>query len=168
MKTGWTGLLLLTILVSCNTSEETATESDRLLAKVGNKTLYISEMAGMFPPGLSSQDSAQVLELFVSRWVREAAILNEAEQNIPPDLNINELVRDYRASLVRNNYEKILVEQRLDSIITQEELESFYQENQLLYELETPIVRCQFIKVPLPIPERNQLLLIITHRLNCK
>jgi hypothetical protein len=72
-------------------------------------------------------------------------------------MDINNLVRDYRASLVRTNYEKILVEQLLDSVIRQEELEAFYEENKLLYELETPIVRCHFIKVPIPTPEGSLL-----------
>lgn len=147
----------LLFLGSCSTVDSETGQDNMTLAKVGNKTLYISDMKGMFPPGLSSQDSSMIIEAYVARWVREAAILNEAERNIPADLDINNLVRDYRASLVRTSYEKILVEQLLDSVITNEELEAFYEENKLLYELETPIVRCYFIKVPIPTPEREQL-----------
>ncbi len=151
------GLITISILSFGCESGDDGNAGDRLLARAGNKSLYISEMEGMFPGQLSSSDSLAIIELFVGRWVREAAILNEAERNIPPDLNINKLVRDYRASLVRNNYEKILVEQLLDSVVRKEELEAFYDENQLLYELEKPIVRCQFIKVPIPTPEVDRL-----------
>ena len=151
------GMIALTLaLASCQFGEETEA-GDRLLAQVGSKSLYLSEMEGMFPGELSSSDSLTIIESFVGRWVREVAILNEAERNIPPDLNINKLVRDYRASLVRSNYEKILVEQLLDSVVTKEELEEFYDENKLLYELKKPIVRCQFVKVPNPTPEVEQL-----------
>ncbi len=153
---GALAVVLVTILIGCQSGEETNTD-DRLLAQVGNKSLYLSEMEGMFPGQMSSADSLGIIEFFVGRWVREAAILNEAERNIPPDLNINKLVRDYRASLVRSNYEKILVEQLLDSVVTKEVLEAFYDENQLLYELEKPIIRCQFIKVPNPTPEAERL-----------
>ena len=154
----WTVFLTLTVIIfaSCQSGDE-AEGDDRLLAQVGNKSLHLSEMEGMFPGQLSSSDSLTIIESFVGRWVREAAILHEAERNIPPDLNINKLVRDYRASLVQSNYEKILVEQKLDSMVTKEELEAFYEENKLLYELEKPIVRCQFIKVPNPTPELEQL-----------
>ena len=148
------GLLGLT---ACSSGDADATGDERLLASVGNKSLYIGDMEGMFPPGMSSQDSSMIIEAYVGRWVREAAILNEAERNIPADMNINSLVRDYRASLVRTNYEKILVEQLLDSVILQEELETFYEENKQLYQLETPIVRCHFIKVPIPTPEGSLL-----------
>ncbi|WP_020534603.1 hypothetical protein [Lewinella cohaerens] len=149
--------LLLGSLASCELGTTEESEKDRLLAQVGSKSLYISEMEGMFPEGLSGQDSLLVIESYVGRWVREAAILNEAERNIPADLNINKMVRDYRASLVRSSYEKILVEQLLDSVVTKQKLEEFYEENQMLYELQKPIARCLFIKVPIPTPEGDRL-----------
>lgn len=142
---------------ACEPSYSTEEEKDRLLAQVGAKSLHISEMEGMFPEGISGEDSTLIIESYVSRWVRETAILNEAERNIPDDLNINKMVRDYRASLVRSNYEKILVKEMLDTTVTADELKSFYEENQLLYELQKPIVRCLFLKVPMPTPEQDRL-----------
>jgi hypothetical protein len=115
-------LLLMGCFYSCSEVNSVENSKDRLLAQVGSKSLYISEMEGMFPEGISGEDSVLVIESYVGRWVREAAILNEAERNIPADLNINKMVRDYRASLVRSNYEKILVEQLLDSVVTEQEL----------------------------------------------
>jgi len=150
-------LLLMGCFYSCSEVNSVENGKDRLLAQVGSKSLYISEMEGMFPEGISGEDSVLVIESYVGRWVREAAILNEAERNIPADLNINKMVRDYRASLVRSNYEKILVEQLLDSVVTEQELEAFYKENQMLYELQKPIARCLFIKVPIPTPEGDRL-----------
>jgi len=160
VKNGGLLLLLLSCLLvvtGCSSEKQEGAGNVRLLARVGNKTLDITEMEGMFYDSMSPEDSAAVIQAFVGRWVREAAILNEAERNIPPNLNINKLVRDYRASLVRSNYEKILVEKLLDSVVTQAELEEFYAENKLLYELEKPIMRCFFIKVPIPTPEGSRL-----------
>lgn len=128
-----------------------------MLAKVHNKTLYLSEMDGMFPENASSDDSLVIIRAYVERWTREALLLNEAEQNIPSDLNIDKLVRDYRASLIRHNYEKALVEQSLDSTVTQEQLMAFYEANKEQYQLETPIMRCHFIKVPLPAEDPEKL-----------
>lgn len=137
--------------------EEAPQKEDRLLAKAYNKSLYLSELDGMIPEGTSSADSNLIISAYVNRWVREALILYEAERNIPNDLNIDKLVRDYRASLIRANYERIMVEELLDSTITQAELIDFYERNKEQYQLETPIVRCYFIKVPLPVPEGNDL-----------
>ncbi len=122
-------------------------QGDKPLARVFNRTLYLSDLDGMFPPG---EDSTLIINAYVERWIREALLLQEAERNIPEDLNIDKLVRDYRASLVRHSYEQFLVEQLLDSTVTKEELEAFYENNKEQYQLETPIVRCFFVKVPLP------------------
>lgn len=131
-------------------------QEDRLLVKVHNKSLYLSEMDGMIPEGTNSADSNLIINAFVERWIREALLLHEAERNIPGDLNIDKLVRDYRASLIRHNYEKILVESFLDSLITHEELIEFYNTNREQYQLETPIVRCNFIKIPLPVKDASR------------
>lgn len=149
------GLLISSL--ACQSGGEEQPEEDRPLARVYNKTLYLSELDGMFPPGTSSGDSSLIISAYVNRWVREALLLYEAERNIPKDLNIDKLVRDYRASLILANYERILVEELLDSTITQAELINFYEKNKEQYQLETPIVRCYFIKVPLPVPEYGDL-----------
>ncbi|MCO6475380.1 MAG: peptidyl-prolyl cis-trans isomerase [Phaeodactylibacter sp.] len=141
-------MLLLLLLASCSGGGGQEKEQGRLLAKVNNKTLYLTELDGMFPEGTTGGDSLVIIQAYVDRWVREALLLNEAEQNIPSDLNIDKLVRDYRASLIRHNYEKALVEQNLDSVVTQEQLMAFYEANKGQYQLETPIMRCHFIKVP--------------------
>lgn len=132
-------------------------KENRPLAKVFNKTLYISEMEGLFPEGTTSADSAVIINAFVQRWIREAVLLHHAERSIPKDLNIDKLVRDYRASLIRHNYEKFLVGELLDSAVSKNELVEFYEANKDQYQLETPIIRCFFIKVPLPVPEAELL-----------
>jgi len=149
--------LAILLLAGCGLSLGKEEQEDRLLAKVHNKSLYLSELDGMFPEGTSAEDSAYIIDAYAQRWIREALVLHEAEQHIPSDLNIDKLVRDYRASLIRHNYEKVLVEQKLDSTVTYDQLVSFYERNKQQYQLETPIVRCYFIKVPLPVPEAEQL-----------
>lgn len=145
-------MLTLVALLGCFRTQENGT--DRALAKVHQKTLYLSELEGMFPEGM---DSSLVINAYVERWIREMLLLNEAERNIPSDLNIDRLVRDYRASLVRHSYEQFLVEQLLDSVVTMEELQAFYENNKEQYQLEKPIMRCHFIKVPLPVYKSEEL-----------
>ncbi|MEM9836780.1 MAG: hypothetical protein AAF828_09780 [Bacteroidota bacterium] len=136
---------------------EVSTDHDPVLARVHNKALTLSELEGMFPLDASSQDSTLIIQAFVNRWIKDAVLQWESERNLPADLNIDRLVRDYRSSLVRSTYEKVLVEQLLDSTITQQQLEAYYETNKQQYQLEKPIIRCYFIKVPYPTPEENQL-----------
>ncbi len=132
-------------------------EEDRILARVHNKTLYLSELEGMVPDDAPIEDSMRIVENYVNRWAREALLLYEAERNLPKDLNLDKLVRDYRASLIKANYEKILVERLLDSTITREELQTFYNQNKEQYQLQTPIIQCNFLKVAKPMPDEEDL-----------
>ena len=151
----WAGLLMAAIWACRSDSDERT--GDRLLAVTYDKKLYLSDMEGMFPEGLSAEDSLLIIEAFVERWLRDAVLMHEAENNIPADLNIDKLVRDYRASLIQHNYERLLVEQLLDSVVTQEELETFYAANKEQFQLEAPIFRIQLLKVPKDAPEQDQL-----------
>lgn len=148
-------LFLMLGLIACQPAEEET--EDKVLATVHNKSLYLSELDGMFPEETTPQDSNLIIQAYTNRWVREAILLYEAERNIPNDLNIDKLVRDYRASLIRHNYEQILVQELLDSTIAQEELVQFYEANKEQYQLETPIARCYFIKLPLPVNNEGEL-----------
>ena len=145
------------LVASCSPVEEPPVEDDVVLAKVFNKTLYLSELDGMIPQGVTHEDSMNIINAEVERWARESVLMQEAEKNIPNDLNIDGLVRDYRASLIRHNYEKMWVEMKLDSSITELELNDYYEKNKEQYQLESSIFRCHIIKIPLKAPELDQL-----------
>ena len=40
------------------------------------------------------------------------------------------------------------MEKELDSLITKRELNEFYERNKEQYQLDAPIIRCNFIKIP--------------------
>jgi hypothetical protein len=83
----------------------------------------------------------------------------EAERNIPKDANIDQLVRDYRASLVRFNYEEQLISQQLDSTVSESELRAFYEQNKEQFQLQSTIIKCVLVKLPqsAPTSEMNKL-----------
>lgn len=150
-------LLFIGFLLQNCAPSDAPKKGDRLLAKVYNKSLYLSDMASMIPEGMTPEDSSLIIDAYVNRWMRDAVMMHEAERNIPKDLNIDKLVRDYRASLIRHNYELTMVEQSLDSVITENQLLEFYEKNQAQYQLETPIMKCQFIKIPAGTNDMNKL-----------
>ena len=150
--TYWAATAALCLAVACGETEEESSD-DPLLARVHQRELRLSELADMFPQGATAADSAVIIESFATRWARDAVLLWESEQHAPSDMNLDRLVRDYRASLVRSNFEEQLVATRLDSTIQQEELEAYYEATKEQYQLERPIVRCLFIRVPYPTPE---------------
>ncbi|MFK8006219.1 MAG: hypothetical protein AB8H03_07605 [Saprospiraceae bacterium] len=150
-------LLTICFLASCTPAEKTMEETDVELAKVFSKKLFLSELEGMVPGGATPEDSTKIINAEVERWTRETLLMLEAEKNIPADLNIDELVRDYRMSLIRHNYEQFLVETQLDSIISNQEISAYYEKNKEQYQLQSSILRCFLIKVPKSSPNLDQL-----------
>ena len=151
-------LLVCLVLLGYSCSEDIQTNNGNfLLARVYNKSLYIKDLEGMFPPGTSAYDSSLITNAYTQRWVREAVLLYEAENNLPKDLNIDRLVRDYRSSLVRNNYEQVLLEQLMETEISKEELANFYDKNKIQYQLDNPIVKANVVVVPKIISVRDSL-----------
>lgn len=141
-------LFLLISWTGCTPADESIEENDLELAQVFNKKLFLSELEGMVPEGATPEDSIKIIRAEVERWSRETLLMQEAEKSLPPDLNIDELVRDYRSSLIRHNYEQFLVETQLDSMITPQQLSNYYELNKEHYQLQSSIIRCLLIKMP--------------------
>ncbi len=146
-------LLLSFLLPAC---KEVNTDNPRL-ARVHNHALYLSDLDGLMSENTSSEDSAVIIRVFRDRWIKETLILHQAEANKPDNLDMETLVKNYRESLLKNSYEQVLMENELDSTITQAELSAFYEKNKEQYELETPILRCHFYKVPLPVRQEDSI-----------
>ena len=150
-----TAVLLTALLSGCGGGE--APNEDPLLARVHERELRLSELDGMFADNATAEDSSLVISAFTNRWCRDAALQWEAERNLPADFQIDRLVRDYRASLVSSHYEEVLASMKLDSSISRTELEEYYEAHKSQYQLERPIVRCLFIRVPYPLQDEATL-----------
>lgn len=140
------GSLCATFLIS--SCQIKTIEGDQVLAEVVDKKLYLSEVEPMIPENSTAEDSILFQNAYIERWIRESLLMREAEKNLPPDLELEKLVSNYRSSLVLHQYEKSLVENLLDTVIGYEELMSYYEANKNQYLLETVIVRCMLVKLP--------------------
>jgi hypothetical protein len=146
---------ILNFNTACRQNFADNTSSNKLLATVYNKSLYSNELEGMFPDNATIQDSQQIINAYVDHWLRDNILMAEAERNVPKDLDIEDLLKKYRESLILNSYEEQLTKNSLDTIITDAELNTFYEKNKEQYQLETPIVRCYFVKTPKMSPSQS-------------
>jgi hypothetical protein len=149
-------LIGIALIWQCTVSDNPPKDGDKLLVKVYNKSLYLSELEGIVPEGSTASDSALMVKAFMQRWVRDQLLMYEAERNIPKDLNIDKLVRDYRASLVRFNFEEQIIAENLDSTVSESEMKRFYENNTDQFQLESTILKCLLLKLP-PNAPRNEL-----------
>lgn len=157
MQTKISFLFGLSIFYACSGTSDRS--NDREIARVYDKPLYQSELPTSITDGISPQDSALLVAAFVQRWISDQLLMYEAERNISKDVNVDQLVRDYRASLVRFNYEEQLIAQKLDSVVSDTELRNYYESNKEQFQLQGTIVKCQLLKVPkeAPIADLNKI-----------
>jgi hypothetical protein len=145
------GLVLVLVIISCYSCKDgfnfNRNTKDPIIAKVGERNLFKSQIAELIHPGTSMTDSAAIVDGYITNWVRENLMILEAEKNIAADINLNKLVDDYRSSLLVYNFEKRLVDQMLDTIITTDEKKDYYESFKNQYQLSHPIFKCIIAKV---------------------
>lgn len=147
-------LLFSGLFLQCGKKDGEKKE-DKLLASVYDRNLYLSELEGVVSAGTVPADSALLVSAYVQRWLREQLMMYEAERNLPKDLDIDELVRSYRASLIRFNFEERLIAEQLDSTVTTEELKAYYDANMDQFQLESTILKCLILKLSSEVPQNE-------------
>lgn len=139
-------IFALSMLASCSFLPGNVSEEP--VAKAYGKELYLSQLSEIFPPNITKEDSSQILKNYIEGWVRKQVILQRAEANLTSDQkNVDQLIDDYRSSLLIYKYEQNYLRQKLDTIISEDQLESFYSSNKDNLVLMNSIVKALFIKL---------------------
>lgn len=118
------------------------------LAQVNGSFLYMEDLRRVMPLNLSQEDSALFAEKAIREWAENEILLQKAEDNIPEDMNIDELVNSYRKTLILHAYQEGLVRENLGKEITDEEIMDYYKQHSSQYLLSQPLVKGIFLKVP--------------------
>ena len=165
MKTGYIYSLLVWLLSvslmlsSCHKREEVKYVSGKTpLIELDGNVLYQEDLLQVLPVDISEADSAQFANRYIENWLSELLLYQNAERNVRDDKQIDELVENYRRSLIVHEYQQLLIEQKIEQDITIQEIETFYNDNKNLFVLEEPILKGLFIKLPLSAPNQNSIM----------
>lgn len=143
----WCSLLL----VGCKRAADTDT-SDVLVSTHGHQ-LHRSEVESLIPKGATSADSLLIAESYEKKWVKDQLIFEVAARNLSDEKEeIEQLVDDYRRSLIRYRYQELLVEERLKAEISEMDKQRYYEENQKLFTLDRGLIKGLFLKIPADAP----------------
>ena len=128
------------------------------VARAFDKYLYTSDLSGLIPKDISKDDSITFVEQYANNWLREEAILKQADLNLSQDQkSFEDKLNNYKNSLVIYAYESQLIQQKLDTIITQEEIENYYNSNKDNFLLKDYIVKVLYAKFELNAPELSKI-----------
>lgn len=131
------------VIVACSGSK-----GDIPLAKVGNNTLYYSDLNIEMPVGISKEDSLAILKNLIQTWIMDELLVEEADGFLTDDeKDFSKQIENYEKSLLVYEFEKKWVLNHLDTLISQSEIQNFYNSNKPNFELKTSIVKLKFIKM---------------------
>ena len=127
------------------------------LVQVEDQYLYAEDVAKVLPFGLSAADSAAFMKDYLRKWAEEQTLYKQAERNVTNDERINQLVEEYRRSLILNDYEKLLIQQQMSEVLPEEDLQRYYDGHKEFFVLDEAVVKGVFLKVPVGSPDLKEL-----------
>lgn len=138
-------ILGIGLLFSC---DDFLRRKDPLLAEVGHKKLYLSDIRDYLPVKMHAKDSANLVHSYAESWVNNELLLAHAENNLSAkDMDVDRLLEDYKKSLLIYRYEQEYVRQKLDTTISESALKDFYDNNPGKFAVTLPIVKGLYIKM---------------------
>ena len=144
------GCCLLLVVGSCQ--QQAADTSRHALLEVNGKFLYREELDKIIPEGTSLEDSTNLADAYVRKWITDVLLYENAKRNISNEDAVEEMVEEYRKSLTIHYYQQRLVAQRLQEP-TDEEVAVFYESHTDQFLLSENMLRGVFLKVPLVSPK---------------
>lgn len=143
------GLILLFISVTSCKKENVDTDKSKMpVVTVINETLYKAELDEAIPRNLSVEDSTEFAQSYIKMWINTRLVYNKAKQNIVNKEEIDQLVEDYRKSLITNSFQEQLIREHFSKVVKDNELEAYYEKNKDKIKLKENIVKGLFLKVP--------------------
>lgn len=146
-------------MLSCSKGSTDEPDSSQIpLVTVRDKTLYMDELKSAISRTLSPQDSTAAADAYIKMWVNDKLLYDKAKQNIVNKEEIEQLVENYRKTLISNLYQEQLLKEHLSKSVSDVELQSFYEQNKDKLKLKENIIKGLYLKIPIDSKELNNFL----------
>ena len=142
-------LFCIFTLASCDyiKLQEKDSPTSEIIAIVNTDKLFKEDLKDFLPRNISREDSLILVKSFIQDWAVKKLLLDAAANNNTQESlkNINNLVQDYKESLLINNFKEALIKQQLDTIISDDEVEAYYLINNENFKLNEVLVKSRYL-----------------------
>ena len=138
------------LMISCS---QTKKGDGTPLVKVGNSVLTKQVLDENIPGGLSRDDSIIEAEHYIKAWITDELVYDIAKKNTGDMERINQLVENYRKSLIIYQYQEQLINEKVIRKIDDEDLFNYYKDNKEKFKLDQYLIKGVFLKVPVEAPD---------------
>ena len=139
--------LILFLVLSC---EQLTPKNEKVIARVGEIYLYVSDLEGQLTAFSNKSDSLLKARNFIDSWAKSQLIIQLAEQNLKKEAleDLEKLIKNYRNELYANTYLQSVVNTSLDTLVSTYEIDSFLIANNNAFKLNAPLYKARFIHLP--------------------
>ncbi|MDE5552716.1 MAG: hypothetical protein K2I91_05890, partial [Muribaculaceae bacterium] len=137
---------MVAVMSSCNHTAGGELPEDALIV-VGDSVLTRMDIVRRIPQGLSPEDSVAMFNLLVNNWLDNMLLVDVAFDNIDDRERIEQLVNDYRNTLIIESYRRKILE-TTPTDIKDGDLQAYYKSHSDELVLKRPVIKGLFIKVP--------------------
>lgn len=138
---------MVVVLASCNYFK---TEKDtQAIARVGDVFLYASEVDSLVPKNTPKEDSINLMNNYINRWVTQRLLIKAAEQNLDDEKKdeFSALIKKYKYDLYTQAYMEKLIKTSVDTLISEAELKKYYDENKENFKTNGTILQLRYIQL---------------------
>lgn len=136
-------VFLTVILISCKGRE---TKQENVLVRFGDRYLTSEEIESMIPDDILPQDSAALYNALMESWIRDVVLTDFAEEKLQDISTIERMVKDYRNSLIVQEYLTRMRELKTPNV-DEKKIKDYYNAHQRELKLEIPLVKGIFLKI---------------------
>ena len=121
--------------------------SDTTLARAGGKQLQLRDVESVVPKGVTGEDSAAFMKVYVDRWVRKQLKLKEAETLFSASGDdIDKTVEEYRQALLIRKLNQLYVDRSIDTTFTDDEITAYYNAHKADFRLDRTLVKGRIVQ----------------------
>ena len=115
--------------------------SDTTLARAGGSELKMRDVESVVPKGVTGEDSAAFMKVYIDRWVRKQLKLQEAEILFSASADdIDKMVEEYRQALLIRKLDQHYVDRSIDTTFTENEIAAYYNAHKADFRLDRTLV----------------------------
>ncbi len=146
-------LLFSLLLMSCDS--KTPDQKRVPILEVEGRFLYLDQIEEIMPPNVRENDSIQIADRFIRKWVTDVLLYETAKRNIPDKAEIDRLLEDYRKNLIIHQFQQRLMQQRLPKSPAEDAIRDFYERFPEQFQAQEPYLKGILLIVPVDAPRLN-------------
>lgn len=139
---------IVILCMICFSCKQVTWERSRVpVAEIEDVFLYADEIVVDYPINCSAEDSLRLKQLFIKKWATEQLLLKDAQENSDNLQEIDQLVKEYRKTLIINQFQESMVRSQL-AYPNDQSVEEYYAKLKPNLILDEPILKGLMIVVP--------------------